>query len=129
MSDPKLKFKRSSVPGKIPTETQVPLGEIAINTYDAKIFASKNVGIGTTVFVVNPWNVGAGTDAYDINFTIGNVGMGTTNPTSKLSVTGNVNVTGVVTATAFVGDGSGLTNLPGGGGSVGVDPVIAGMIF
>jgi hypothetical protein len=44
------------------------------------------------------------------------VGIGTTNPTSKLSVTGDVSVTGVVTATAFVGDGSGLTNLLTGGG-------------
>ena len=30
---------------------------------------------------------------------------------------GGANITGVVTATSFIGDGSGLTNLPGGGGS------------
>lgn len=102
MADPKLRFKRSSVPGKIPNETQVPLGEIALNTYDGKLFASKNVGIGTTVFVVNPWNVGAGTDTYNTFFNVGNVGVGTTNPTSKLQIQGDVNVSGVITASGGI---------------------------
>jgi hypothetical protein len=43
--------------------------------------------------------------------TLGNVGIGTTNPTSALTVSGDVNVSGVVTATSFVGDGSGLTGV------------------
>ena len=40
------------------------------------------------------------------------VGIGTTNPTSKLHVIGDARVSGAVTATSFTGDGSGLTNLP-----------------
>jgi hypothetical protein len=111
MADPNIKIKRSSVEGKIPTADQLPLGEVALNTYDGKLFASKNVGIGTTVFVVNPWTVGTGTNTYNTYFTSGNVGIGITNPTSKLSVVGDGNFTGVVTATSFSGSGSALTGI------------------
>ena len=45
----------------------------------------------------------------------GNVGVGTTNPTSKLHVVGDARVTGVVTATSFSGDGSALTGISAGG--------------
>ena len=46
----------------------------------------------------------------------GNVGIASTNPTSKLTVTGDILVSGVVTATSFRGDGSQLTGIGGGGG-------------
>jgi len=120
MADPKIKLKRSAVSGKIPTPDQVPLGELALNTFDAKLYASKNVGIGTTVFAVNPWSVGLGTNTYDTYFTEGNVGISTANPTSKLQVIGDVRIVGTVTATAFVGDGSGLTNISGSGNTANV---------
>ena len=44
-------------------------------------------------------------------FITGSVGIGTTIPTSKLSVSGDGNFTGVVTATSFFGSGSNLTGL------------------
>jgi hypothetical protein len=47
-----------------------------------------------------------------------NVGIGTTNPTSKLQVGGDVKVSGVVTATNFYGDGSGLTGIVGTGAGI-----------
>ena len=43
--------------------------------------------------------------------TLSSVGIGTTDPTSKLTVTGDGYFTGVVTATSFVGDGSQLTGI------------------
>jgi hypothetical protein len=44
--------------------------------------------------------------------TLSNVGIGTTNPTSKLTVSGDVKVIGIITATTFSGSGSSLTNIP-----------------
>src|SRR5210317_647812 len=50
MSDPNIRIKRSSVPGKIPTVEQLPLGELGLNTYDAELFARRErTGIGTDI--------------------------------------------------------------------------------
>ena len=99
MADPKIKFKRSAVAGKIPTAAQVPLGEIALNTNDGILYASKDVGAGTTVIAVNPFRVGTGTDSYNTFFTAGNVGIASTQPTGKLDVLGQVNIKGTSTTT------------------------------
>ena len=96
MADPKIKLKRSAVAGKIPTPNQLPLGEVALNTYDGYLYASKNVGVGTTVIVVNPFRVGTGTDTYNVYFTAGSVGIGTTTPTAKLDVNGDVSIASTV---------------------------------
>lgn len=47
-----MKMKRSSVPGKVPTTADLDLGEIAINTYDGKVYMKKNVsGVETVVLL------------------------------------------------------------------------------
>lgn len=40
----KLQLKRSAVAGKVPATTDIDLGELAINTYDGKLYLKKNVG-------------------------------------------------------------------------------------
>jgi hypothetical protein len=41
MSDTTIKLRRSAVPGKAPTTEQLALGEIALNTYDGKLFIKR----------------------------------------------------------------------------------------
>ena len=102
MANPQIKLKRSSTQNKRPIPDNVPLGELALNTYDGYLYASKDVGAGTTIITVNPWRVGTGTDSYNINFTAGNVGINSASPTALLDVNGDVNISGVITATSFV---------------------------
>ena len=73
---------------------------------------------GVTTFTNGPVLIGTvtstGTASQPLQVTggayvSGNLGIGTTTPTSKLHVVGNTSITGVVTASAFFGNGSGLT--------------------
>jgi hypothetical protein len=38
-----IKLRRSAVQGAIPTTAQLQLGELALNTYDGKLYAKKSV--------------------------------------------------------------------------------------
>lgn len=40
----KVQVKRSAVAGKVPATTDLDLGELAVNTYDGKLYLKKNVG-------------------------------------------------------------------------------------
>ena len=53
-----IKLKRSATSGAIPTTSSLALGEVAINTYDGKMYIKKDVG-GTETIV----QVGAGSDS------------------------------------------------------------------
>ena len=76
-----IRLKRSTTPGSAPTTSDLSIGEIAINVYDGKVFLRRSGSVD------------------DIREVITN------------EYTGSVNITGSVTATSFVGDGSGLTNI------------------
>ena len=47
-----IKLRRSATEGKVPTTSQLALGEIAINTYDGRIFFEKNDGSATIEHIV-----------------------------------------------------------------------------
>jgi hypothetical protein len=76
-------LKRSGVAGSKPTTDSLKVGEIALNTYDGKAFLRKS---GSTDEVVEIVVTGAGT-------------------------TGSINLSGAVTASAFVGSGAQLTGV------------------
>tara|TARA_Y100000004_G_scaffold153_2_gene227 strand:- start:2770 stop:4350 length:1581 start_codon:yes stop_codon:yes gene_type:complete len=53
MADPKIRIKRSAVPGKKPTAGQLPLGELGLNTFDAELFVRRErTGLGTDIVPV-----------------------------------------------------------------------------
>ena len=82
----RIKLKRSSTVSKVPQISDLTLGELAINTFDGKLFFLKNNGSDSIESIV----------------------------TTNSQITGSVELTGTVTANAFSGDGSGLTGIVGG---------------
>ena len=44
-----IKIKRSSVAGKVPTTGDLDLGELALNTYDGKLYTKKDNGTASVV--------------------------------------------------------------------------------
>ena len=103
MAAPKIQLRRSSVSGKKPTNTQLQLGELAVNTYDGHLYIKQDtggVGVDTSVILVNTWY--SNSDDTIVSYD------GTVNIGAALTVTGNV------TANAFIGDGSQLTGVNAG---------------
>ena len=47
----KIQLRRSAVTGNVPTTSQIDLGEIAINTYDGKLFIKKDDGTASIIEV------------------------------------------------------------------------------
>ena len=76
-----IKLKRSTIQGSAPTTSDLSTGELAINVYDGKVFLRRSGSVDDIRQVI--------TDEF----------------------TGSVNVSGSITATSFVGDGSGITGI------------------
>ena len=84
-----VKLKRTAVQGKIPTTSNLELGELAINTYDGRIFFEKDDGTPSIqeILTTNALNSGS------------------------FNLTGAISASSFVSASHFVGDGSGLINV------------------
>ncbi len=76
---------------------------------DSSIFTFDKVGVGTTTPGVNTFQVGSGTSLFAVDGD--GVGIGTTANGTSLRVIGDINISGVITATKFEGDGSSLTSV------------------
>lgn len=80
-----VRLRRSSVSGQKPQNTNLQLGEIALNTTDGKAFMAKSGSNGPSV------------EEFILTNTVN---------------TGSINLIGDVTASHFSGDASGLSNVP-----------------
>ena len=125
-----LKLKRTAVQGKSPTTDTLELGELAINTYDGKLYFEKDDGVPsiqsivvTDALITGSLNInGAITASYfkgnGSQITFGGTGMvsGSSQLTSSLdsrylNTLGEGTISGSFSG-QFTGDGSSLTNLP-----------------
>jgi hypothetical protein len=84
-------------------------GNISISK-TANVYVFDQIGIGTTSPGTSQLLIGSGTTQFSIDEN-GGVGIGTTANNFKLHVIGSTNIVGTVTATSFVGDGTGLTGI------------------
>ena len=84
-----VKLRRSAVVGKRPTNAQLQLGELSINTSDGKVFLAKSGSLGPSIEEL--------------------VSTNTVN-TGSIFLTGNVSAS--FFTGSFVGDGAGLYNIP-----------------
>ena len=96
---PQIVVKRSSVPGKVPTTTDLSLGEIAVNTYDGKMFIKKNVS-GTESIVDITASAGGGATNLTYSANGSTVTVLSDTGTDAVVLAANSTIAGVLTAEA-----------------------------
>lgn len=99
MANPIIKIKRSAVAGKRPGVADLPLGELAVNTYDGRLYVSKSTDSGVTTSIVNV----SGIQIQDEGTLVG--------------YANTLNFVGSAVTVVSVGDGVGIVSITGGGGS------------
>ena len=102
MASPVIKIKRSAVSGNAPTTSQLELGELALNTYDGKLFTEINTGSASIVEIGSNLNtLKVNSVISDVTFTQNfykNAGITTF---SGNAIHGNVYSTGISTISGF----------------------------
>jgi hypothetical protein len=56
-----VKLKRSAVAGRVPATTDLDLGELALNTYDGRIYLKKSVSSVESIVTLQPFPTGGTT--------------------------------------------------------------------
>jgi hypothetical protein len=88
-----FKLKRSAVAGKVPTPTQLALGELAANTHDGRLFLKRDDGTETIIEVGAQWGAFTASASGTV-LTISYQGT----PLFQLDSSGNLTVAGDITA-------------------------------
>ena len=88
-----FKLKRSNISGKIPTTSQLLVGEMAVNTQDGFLYTTIADGGGT------------------ITTDVRQIGWDRLSTISGGTVNGNVIINGTLSATTIQGNGNGITNV------------------
>jgi hypothetical protein len=91
-----VKLKRSAVPGKIPNTYDLDLGEIAVNTYDGKLYIKKSVNGVESVVTIGEMGTGGygATGPMGPQGPTGGSGVGATGPTGANGSNGATGPTG-----------------------------------
>jgi hypothetical protein len=100
-----IKLRRSAVAGNRPTTAQLDLGELAINTYDGKIYFEKSGSNGETIqeiFTTNTQNSGSLNTIGDVVITGSLYTTGSNTLIGVTSLTGALNVSGSETIKGYV---------------------------
>lgn len=120
-----VKFKRTSVPGKVPTTTDIGVGELAINLVDKKLYTANTTAVfelganNTDLTVSNTATI----NAISANGSVGLPGQGLTSNGTSIYWSDNPGYTGSQGVTGYVGSQGvgGYTGSKGVDGTIGVD--------
>ena len=82
-----IKVKRSATPSAAPTTANLELGELAINTYDGRLFIKKDNGTASIVEVGSTLGTVTSVSVVTANGVSGTVATATTTPAITLSLT------------------------------------------